>query len=180
MSHDGAHCMTGALPWPPSLCACGAALQVAELIAGLSDIGCTRTTGEDQTVCVVSNSFDANGAAASLQASGDLPVVEVVKVRRTTSGFPCCRRAEMMSTGFSIDDSLPVDGRILGDLSTFYGLSWTSFGVLLRSTSVSYDTVVENSVEGAHSHAAAAQVGAPPPRAYTTGSSAASLSTNRR
>ncbi|CAN0417481.1 unnamed protein product [Pylaiella littoralis] len=57
----------------------GQAHQVAELIAGLSDIGCTRTTGEDQTVCVVSNSFDANGAAASLQASGDLPVVEVVK-----------------------------------------------------------------------------------------------------
>lgn len=55
--------------------------QVAELIAGLQEIGCTRTTGEDQTVCVISNSFNADGTASSLQASGDLPPVEVLKVR---------------------------------------------------------------------------------------------------
>ncbi|CAN0353195.1 unnamed protein product, partial [Hapterophycus canaliculatus] len=53
--------------------------QVAELIAGLQDLGCTRTTGEDQTVCVISDSFDQSGNAADLQASGDLPQVEVVK-----------------------------------------------------------------------------------------------------
>ena len=55
-------------------------LKVAELIAGLEDLGCTRTTGEDQTVCVMSNSFNARGGAEDLQASGDLPEVEVVKV----------------------------------------------------------------------------------------------------
>ena len=37
--------------------------------------------GEDQTVCVMSDSFDFYGLAASLQASGDLPQVEIVKVR---------------------------------------------------------------------------------------------------
>lgn len=57
------------------------ARQVAELIAGLADLGCTRTMGEDQTVCVMSDSFDIFGNAAALQASGDLPQVEVVKVR---------------------------------------------------------------------------------------------------
>jgi len=55
-------------------------LQVAELIAGLDELGCTRTTGEDQTVCVMSDSFDHLGIAEDLQASGDLPQVEVVKV----------------------------------------------------------------------------------------------------
>ena len=54
--------------------------QVAELIAGLQELGCTRTTGEDQTVCVMSDSFDQLGNAEDLQASGDLPQVEVVKV----------------------------------------------------------------------------------------------------
>ena len=53
---------------------------MAELIAGLADLGCQRTTGEDQTVCVMSNSFNALGNAEALQASGDLPHVEVVKV----------------------------------------------------------------------------------------------------
>lgn len=64
-------------------CSRGALLQVAELIAGLEGIGCTRTTGEDQTVCVISNGFDSGGAASGLQASGDLPEVEIIKVRRT-------------------------------------------------------------------------------------------------
>lgn len=63
--------------------------QVAELIAGLQDIGCTRTTGEDQTVCVISNSFNAEGTAPSLQASGDLPAVEILKVRRTIRFVVC-------------------------------------------------------------------------------------------
>lgn len=54
--------------------------KVAELIAGLRDLGCKRTTGEDQTVCVMSDSFNALGNAEALQASGDLPLVEVVKV----------------------------------------------------------------------------------------------------
>lgn len=55
--------------------------QVAELIAGLEDLGCSRTTGEGQTLCVMSDSFNSNGGAAALQASGDLPAVKVVKVR---------------------------------------------------------------------------------------------------
>lgn len=53
---------------------------MAELITGLEELGCTRTTGEDQTVCVLSDSFNQMGNAADLQASGDLPEVEVVKV----------------------------------------------------------------------------------------------------
>lgn len=55
-------------------------LKVAELIDGLKDLGCKRTTGEDQTVCVMSDSFNALGKAEALQAAGDLPHVEVVKV----------------------------------------------------------------------------------------------------
>ncbi len=54
--------------------------QVAELITGLQELGCARTTGEDQTVCVMSDSFNHLGLAEDLQASGDLPLVEVVKV----------------------------------------------------------------------------------------------------
>lgn len=50
-------------------------------MAGLQDLGCTRMTGEDQTVCVISDSFDQLGYAESLRASGDLPEVIVVKVR---------------------------------------------------------------------------------------------------
>lgn len=54
--------------------------QVDELIKALADLGCARTTGEDQTICVVSDSFNNNGGAAGLQARGDLPPVDVVKV----------------------------------------------------------------------------------------------------
>lgn len=54
--------------------------QVDELIQGLQDLGCLRTRGEDQTLCVLSDSFDNKGDASSLQASGDLPPVDVVKV----------------------------------------------------------------------------------------------------
>eukprot|EP00752_Nemacystus_decipiens_P009695 g8659.t1 len=57
----------------------GQAHQVAELVTGLADLGCTRTMGEDQIVCVMSDSFNNNGNAATLQTQGDLPDVEVVK-----------------------------------------------------------------------------------------------------
>ncbi|CAN0435025.1 unnamed protein product [Pylaiella littoralis] len=57
----------------------GQAHEVAELITGLADLGCTRTMGEDQTVCVMSDSFDRLGFAEDLRASGDLPQVDVVK-----------------------------------------------------------------------------------------------------
>eukprot|EP00904_Undaria_pinnatifida_P008988 jgi/Undpi1/5219/HiC_scaffold_2.g00501.m1 len=57
----------------------GAAHQVQELIDGLQELGCLRTKGEDQTLCVLSDSFDNNGGAAALQQSGDLPPVDVVK-----------------------------------------------------------------------------------------------------
>lgn len=43
-------------------------------------LGCQRTTGEDQTICVMSDSFNDTGNAEALTASGDLPHVEVVKV----------------------------------------------------------------------------------------------------
>lgn len=61
-------------------------LQVDELIQGLEELGCLRTKGEDQTICVVSDSFNAQGFADDLQGVGDLPPVDVVKVmfsRRT-------------------------------------------------------------------------------------------------
>lgn len=65
--------------------------QVAELIYGLRALGCTRTKGEDQTMCFLSDSFDIMGNAADLQASGDLPEVDVVKVRMTKlSGAVAC------------------------------------------------------------------------------------------
>lgn len=51
------------------------------LIAGLEEMGCANTQGEGQTLCVMSDSFDAQGNAADLQASGDLPDVYVVEVR---------------------------------------------------------------------------------------------------
>lgn len=62
-------------------------LQVAELIAGLEHLGCASTTGEGQTLCVMSNSFNVNGNAAGLQDLGDLPEVDVVKVRLTRVFF---------------------------------------------------------------------------------------------
>ncbi|CAN0182350.1 unnamed protein product [Ectocarpus sp. 4 AP-2014] len=57
----------------------GQAHQVAELIDGLKNLGCTRTTGEDQKLCVMSDSFNYLGDAATLKDLGDLPEVEVVK-----------------------------------------------------------------------------------------------------
>lgn len=66
-------------------------VQVAELITGLGNLGCSSTAGEGQTLCVLSDSFNVLGNAAGLQASGDLPEVDVVKVRparvRTTHSF---------------------------------------------------------------------------------------------
>lgn len=58
-------------------------LQVSELMVGLEELGCTRTTGEGQTLCVMSDSFNRLGTAADLVDSGDLPTVGVVKVRLT-------------------------------------------------------------------------------------------------
>lgn len=56
--------------------------QVQELITGLQNLGCSNTTGEGQTLCIMSDSFDRSGSATRLQASGDLPEnVDVVKVR---------------------------------------------------------------------------------------------------
>lgn len=55
--------------------------QVAELIAGLEALGCERTRGEGQTLCVMSDSYNANGGVPALEASGDLPpLVDIVKV----------------------------------------------------------------------------------------------------
>lgn len=55
-------------------------LQVEQLVQGLEELGCLRTKGEDQTICVVSDSFNAQGFAGNLQDAGDLPPVDVVKV----------------------------------------------------------------------------------------------------
>ncbi|CAN0287420.1 unnamed protein product, partial [Ectocarpus fasciculatus] len=57
----------------------GQAHQVAELIDGLENLGCTRTAGEDQKLCIMSDSFNYLGDAATLKDLGDLPEVEVVK-----------------------------------------------------------------------------------------------------
>ncbi|CAM9850942.1 unnamed protein product [Ascophyllum nodosum] len=53
--------------------------KVTELIEGLQNLGCTRTNGEDTTLCVMSDSFNRKGQASALEASGDLPPVGVVK-----------------------------------------------------------------------------------------------------
>ena len=66
-------------------------IQVPELIAGLKNLGCSRTTGEDQTVCVMSDSFDARYYASDLRDSGDLPEVENLKVRDCPAA--CCAAA---------------------------------------------------------------------------------------
>ena len=44
-------------------------------------------------MCVMSDSFDTRGGAADLQASGDLPDVEVVKVRGYS---PACTHSKEM------------------------------------------------------------------------------------
>lgn len=55
--------------------------QVAELVAGLEALGCERTKGEDQTLCIMSDSYNVNGGVPGLVASGDLPAsVDIVKV----------------------------------------------------------------------------------------------------
>ncbi|CAN0148641.1 unnamed protein product, partial [Scytosiphon promiscuus] len=57
----------------------GQAHQVPELIAGLEELGCSSTKGEGQTLCVMSDSFNSLGNAAGLQASGDLPPVDIIR-----------------------------------------------------------------------------------------------------
>lgn len=52
--------------------------QLIELLLGLGL--CRRNRGEDQTICIISDSFNNAAGAADLQASGDLPDVSVVKV----------------------------------------------------------------------------------------------------
>lgn len=56
-------------------------MQVDKLIAGLEALGCENTQGEGQILCVMSDSFNALGDAEDLQASGDLPEVDVILVR---------------------------------------------------------------------------------------------------
>ncbi len=73
------------LPTTSVGCSTAVARQVAELIAGLKDLGCERATGEDQTICVMSDSFDVHGSASDLKDSGDLPDVEIVKVKYEAS-----------------------------------------------------------------------------------------------
>lgn len=65
---------------------------MAKLIAGLEALGCANTQGEGQTLCVISDSFNMNGYADSLQESGDLPEVETVLV--CGQGLPRARRPE--------------------------------------------------------------------------------------
>ena len=61
------------------------------LIAGLEELGCQRTTGEDQTLCILSDSFNILGGQSALQDSGDLPpdeflaIVEVIVWARAFS-----------------------------------------------------------------------------------------------
>ncbi|CAM9303784.1 unnamed protein product [Choristocarpus tenellus] len=53
--------------------------QVAEAIAALEALGCANTRGEGQTLCAMSDSMNSKGNMQSLQASGDLPDVEIVE-----------------------------------------------------------------------------------------------------
>ncbi|CAM9139321.1 unnamed protein product [Discosporangium mesarthrocarpum] len=54
--------------------------QVTEAIAALESMGCMNTMGEGQTLCIMSDSMNANGKMASLQAAGDLPpVIDIVQ-----------------------------------------------------------------------------------------------------
>ena len=54
--------------------------KVDVLIAGLEELGCQRTTGEDQTLCIMSDSFNQLGDKESLQESGDLPSDEFLTI----------------------------------------------------------------------------------------------------
>lgn len=56
-------------------------------MTGLEALGCANTKGEGQTVCVLSDSFDANGFVAGLQASGDLPIVDNILVGSSGGAF---------------------------------------------------------------------------------------------
>ncbi|CAM9844326.1 unnamed protein product [Ascophyllum nodosum] len=60
--------------------AAGNAHGVDLLIAGLEELGCERTTGEDQTLCILSDSFNLLGGQFALQESGDLPPEEFLTV----------------------------------------------------------------------------------------------------
>ena len=64
--------------------------KVDLLIAGLEELGCQRTTGEDQTLCIMSDSFNLLGGQSGLQESGDLPPDEfltIVEVRVGAHSF---------------------------------------------------------------------------------------------
>lgn len=87
--------------------------QVDELISGLKSLGCASTTGEGQSLCVMSDSFDFNGNARALQVSGDLPSkVDVVKVSQSGCACACKTRSSglfhtvkgMSILGLLIDD----------------------------------------------------------------------------
>ncbi|CAN0351045.1 unnamed protein product [Ascophyllum nodosum] len=65
---------------PNSLSEAGTVHRVAALIRGLEKLGCQRTTGENQTLCIMSDSFNFLGNQPSLQESGDLPPDEGLKI----------------------------------------------------------------------------------------------------
>ncbi|CAN0279349.1 unnamed protein product [Ascophyllum nodosum] len=58
----------------------GNAHGVDALISGLEDLGCQRTMGEDQTLCIMADSFNFRGDLSDLQDSGDLPPDEFLTV----------------------------------------------------------------------------------------------------
>lgn len=58
--------------------------KVGALISGLEDLGCLRTTGEDQNLCLMSDSFNRLGGLAALQESGDLPPDEFLTIVEVT------------------------------------------------------------------------------------------------
>lgn len=54
--------------------------KVPALVSGLEELGCQRTTGESQTLCIMSDSFNTLGGMLDLQESGDLPPDEFLTV----------------------------------------------------------------------------------------------------
>ena len=68
--------------------------KVDALIAGLEELRCERTTGEDQTLCLMSDSFNFHGDQAGLQESGDLPPDEFLTIVEVSLGKPSKSRQQ--------------------------------------------------------------------------------------
>ena len=71
--------------------------KVDVLVAALVELECQRMTGEDQTLCIMSDSFNSLGGQSVLQESGDL----------AHDGFPTV--VEELPTNFAEGGRMPTD-----------------------------------------------------------------------